>query len=113
MNIGTRLFTMLRGREVGRDGSGNIYYEDRKERPGQARRRWVAYAGAPEATKVPAEWHAWLHYTIDAPIEAAKRPWQQPHVPNQTGTAARYTPPGATGQRNKATGDYEAWTPGT
>ena len=35
-------------------------------------------------------------------------------VPNLTGTKAAYRPPGHIlkgGQRDKATGDYEAWTP--
>ena len=117
MNLGTRIFTLLNGRVVGRDGAGNTYYEDRKERPGTHRRRWVDYVGEPEATKVPSEWHAWLHYTIDAPIaEDGKRAWQKPHLANATGTAQSYRPPGhdyAGGQRAKATGDYEAWTPGS
>ena len=115
MNIGTRLFTMLKGRSVGTDATGNIYYEERRARPGLRGRRWVMYAGAPEASDVPPEWHAWLHYTTDAPLaEAARRPWQKPYVPNLTGTAAGYRPPGHDyqgGQRAAATGDYEAWTP--
>ncbi|MBT5667644.1 MAG: NADH:ubiquinone oxidoreductase subunit NDUFA12, partial [Rhodospirillaceae bacterium] len=42
------------------------------------------------------------------------REWQQEHLANQTGTAQAYRPPGHTlvsGQRAKATGDYDAWTP--
>jgi NADH:ubiquinone oxidoreductase subunit len=78
-------------------------------------RRWVAYAGAPEASRVPPEWHAWLHYTTDAPLaERARRPWEKPHLPNATGTPAGYRPPGHDyrgGARQRATGDYEAWTP--
>ena len=41
-------------------------------------------------------------------------PWQKPHLPNATGTAASYRPPGHDyegGHRARATGDYEAWTP--
>jgi len=72
MAIGTRLFTWLRGELVGTDQLGNRYYRDkaRKElQRGGGRRsrekRWVLYQGEPEATKVPALWHAWLHHTID------------------------------------------------
>jgi NADH:ubiquinone oxidoreductase subunit len=76
----------------------------------------VTYAGRPEASSVPPEWHAWLHYLTDAPLPAeARRAWQKPHQPNPTGTAASYRPPGhdyAGGKRAAATGDYEAWTPG-
>jgi NADH:ubiquinone oxidoreductase subunit len=117
MNIGTRIHTWLNGRLVGRDGAGNAYYEDRRARADAPRRRWVAYAGVPEASVVPPEWHAWLHYTIDAPLpEAGRRPWQKPHEANLTGTAGSHRPPGHDyegGRRAAATGDYEAWTPGT
>ena len=117
MNIGTRIITWLNGSRVGEDGEGNIYYQTRRDRPGQRRRRWVMYAGVPEATMVPPEWHAWLHYTTDAPISLlGRKPWQKPHLANATGTAASYRPPGhdySGGQRPPATGDYEAWTPGS
>lgn len=117
MNLGTHLFTLLRGRRVGTDAAGNVYYEERRGRPHLRTRRWVAYAGTPDASKVPPEWHAWLHYTTDAPLsDSARRPWQKPYVPNQTGTAGGYRPPGHDyqgGVRAAATGDYEAWTPGT
>ena len=66
---------------------------------------------------VPSEWHAWLHYTTNAPlVEQARRPWEKPHLPNVTGTAAGYRPSGHDyqgGERARATGDYEAWTPGS
>jgi len=116
MNIGTWLFTKLKGRYVGRDAEGNLYYEERHGRPGMRVRRWVAYAGVPEGSKVPPEWHVWLHYTTDAPIAlSARQPWQLPHLPNMTGTAESYRPPGHDyegGERAAADGDYEAWTPG-
>jgi NADH:ubiquinone oxidoreductase subunit len=113
--IGTRIFTWLKGRLVGRDGEGNAYYEEKRPRPGQAARRWVIFAGAPEASKVPPEWHTWLHYTTDTALPEGRRPWQKSHLPNLTGTAVSYRPVGHDyqgGQRARATGDYEAWTPG-
>ena len=118
MNLGTRLFTFLSGREIGQDEAGNRYYEDKKLRPGpRPRRRWVRFAGGEEATAVPPEWHAWLHYTTAEPLPVtSRRPWQKPHLPNQTGTQAGYRPPGHEyrgGDRAPATGDYESWTPGS
>ncbi len=117
MNIGTRLFTWLKGRRVGADSAGNVYFEERKARAGLRLRRWVIYSGEVEATRVPPEWDAWLRYTTDAPLpELSRKRWQRPHVPNPTGTPAAYFPPGhdyAGGQRPRATGDYEAWTPGS
>jgi NADH:ubiquinone oxidoreductase subunit len=118
MNLGTWLFTKLHGRQVGTDAVGNVYYTLRKPRPGGGRvRRWVMYAGSPEASDVPPEWHAWLHYTTDSPLtEAPRMPWQKPHLSNATGTPLSYRPPGHDyegGTRDRATGDYEAWTPGS
>jgi NADH:ubiquinone oxidoreductase subunit len=115
MNIGTRIFTLLNGRRIGVDGDGNVYYEDKRARPGERTRRWVIYAGTPEASKVPPEWHAWLHYTTETPIKVTARPWLKPHLPNVTGTPLGYRPQGHDyqgGNRALATGDYEAWTPG-
>ncbi len=114
--LGTRLFTLLRGQPVGKDAAGNLYYQDRKARaPGLRQRRWVIFNGPEEATAVPAEWHAWLHHTVDAPLtEAPRQPWQKPHLPNRTGTALAYRPAGHDykgGHRAAATGDYEAWSP--
>ena len=66
---------------------------------------------------MPPEWHAWLHYTTDEPlVERPRRSWEKPHLPNLTGTPASYRPPGHDyrgGTRDRATGDYEAWTPGS
>jgi NADH:ubiquinone oxidoreductase subunit len=111
----TRLQTLLSGVEVGCDPFGNRYYHERRTPKGIRQRRWVMYNGEPEASKVPPEWHIWLHHTADAPIplqSPLRRPWQKPFQQNQTGTAAAYFPPGyAGGKRRKATGDYEAWQP--
>ncbi|MDE2333057.1 MAG: NADH:ubiquinone oxidoreductase subunit NDUFA12 [Rhodospirillales bacterium] len=115
MNIGTLIHTWLHGRQVGHDETGNRYFEERRPR-GRRARRWVLYAGAAEASAVPPEWHAWLHYLVDAPLTGPRRAWQAPHLANQTGTPAAYRPAGhdyAGGHRQAATGDYEAWTPGT
>ncbi|HET6305833.1 MAG TPA: NADH:ubiquinone oxidoreductase subunit NDUFA12 [Rhodopila sp.] len=116
MNIGTWLFTKLNGRQVGTDATGNVYYEEKRRRSGRLRtRRWVAYAGVVEASAVPPEWHAWLHYMTDVPLaDTGRKPWQKPHLANATGTPTSYRPPGHDyegGQRARATGDYEAWTP--
>lgn len=116
MTIGTRLFTLLNGAFVGRDEFGNRYYRARRVRAGRRERRWVIYNGEAEASRVPPEWHAWLHHTIaDAPVHARpRRPWQRPHEPNRTGTAEAYRPPGSElrgGRRSPATGDYEPWQP--
>ena len=118
MDIGTLLHTWLCGRRVGTDAAGNVYYEERKVRPGARRRRWVLYRGGPvEASRVPPEWHPWLHYTTDAPLAVAnRRTWEKPHAPNRTGTALSWRPAGhdySGGRRAAASADYESWTPGS
>ena len=120
--LGTRIYTWLRGEEVGRDQQGNRYY---RERGGgrvhrdslRKERRWVIFNGDREASRVPPEWHGWLHHTTDQkPPEGgpSRRSWQKDHLPNLTGTDQAYRPPGHTlkgGQRARGTGDYEPWTP--
>lgn len=116
MHFGTWLHTLLHGRLVGTDTLGNRYYVERRPRDPARARRWMTFAGAPEASTLPPEWHSWLHYTTDEPLPVSdRRAWQKPHEPNLTGTPAAYRPPGHEyrgGHRARATGDYEAWTPG-
>jgi NADH:ubiquinone oxidoreductase subunit len=126
MTIGTRIFTWLRGELVGADQFGNRYYRERNWRPRERgagkfsrERRWVLYNGEREASRVPPEWHGWLHHTVDEPppVGGPKRyPWQRDYVPNLTGTAFAYRPRGSLLRRGpenraRATGDYEPWTP--
>ncbi len=113
------LFTALKRKErVGADEYGNVYYRAKPRAGYKHDRRWVMYEGAPEASKVPPEWHGWLHHQTDEyPREGAesfRRPWQKPHQANMTGTNQAYRPPGHIlegGKRDKAAGDYTAWTP--
>ncbi len=113
--FGTWLAT-LRLRRVGEDALGNFYYEG-KAMPDGRLRRSVIYNGANDASRVPPEWHGWLHHQIDALPDTALPPvrrWEKEPKANATGTRAAYRPAGALevgGQRAAATGDYEAWSP--
>lgn len=116
MSLGTRLYTWRNGELVGEDEFGNRYYREKKVASVRDAKRWVMYKGEPEASKVPPQWHRWLHKTTDEVPSGTPslRPWQKPHLPNLTGTELAYRPPGhalAGNRRDKATGDYEAWTP--
>jgi NADH:ubiquinone oxidoreductase subunit len=112
-SLGTRLFTRRHGQEVGRDASGNIYYQHRKD----PRRRWVIYEGSNDASRTPPQWQSWLRGQIDdVPDKALPPPrkYEKPAVPNLSGTGETYRPAGSLsrgGQRAAATGDYQAWTP--
>ena len=108
--IGTLWYTLLAGKKVGEDGDGNRYYTNKKNT-----KRWVIYNGEIEASRIPPDWHAWIHKTVDMPpsqMPLAHKEWEKPHPANLTGTAMAEMPPAAKGgERAKATGDYEAWTP--
>lgn len=48
-----------------------------------------------DASQVPAEWHAWLHYITDDPPTSGKYTryfYEAPHTENTTGTPQRYVP---------------------
>lgn len=111
-SFGTALFTRRNGRKVGSDVYGNIYYRSKK-----GDRRWVIYNGSNDASRIPPDWYAWMHNQIDEVPDKALPPvrkFQKPPRPNLTGTAQAYRPSGALergGQRQAASGDYEAWMP--
>ena len=114
--IGTILYSWRKGIAVGQDSLGNRYFHSRDKK-----RRWVLYSGSNDASRVPSEWHSWLHATVDelpnssasAHRKSNTKPNAEPQA-NLTGTAAAYRPAGAIergGKRQAATGDYEAWQP--
>jgi NADH:ubiquinone oxidoreductase subunit len=109
---GTLLTTWLRGVAVGTDAFGNRYYQNK-----DGSRRWVVYNGTVEASRVPPDWHGWLHHTYPEPPTKAPfkvKSFEAPHKPNLTGTDGAYRPDGSlarTGTRPPATGDYQAWKP--
>ena len=112
MISGSKVYTALFGKLVGADEFGNRYYEGRFDRANNRMRRWVMFKGMAEGSKVPPEWHSWLHHTTAEPIKARTLPWQKKHVVNTSGTPFAFLPPGHDqrgGQRDAATGDYEAW----
>ncbi len=107
-----------RGAFVGEDEQGNRYFEERKPSLDARKRRYVLYNGLAEPSRVPPDWHAWTHYTVDDPPTLAplkRQSWERPHQPNMTGTVRAYRPKGSLargGKRAAATGDYQAWKPG-
>jgi len=89
-NAITNVLTWLRGEFVATDGDGNQYYQERRIPSGRRRRRWVIYKVEDEASRVPPDWHAWLHYTVDdhpVPGGTETKPWQKEHLRNLPGTA--------------------------
>jgi len=114
--IGTRFFTWRKGKRVGEDPFGNVYYEGSADKEGKPR-RWVIYKKYSEPSMIPPGWHGWIHHRTDTPPsrEAYQaHEWEKPHQPNLTGTDAAYSPKGSIanhGERPRVSGDYNAWSP--
>ena len=108
--IATRFFTWRKGRRVGDDAEGNVYYQN-----ADGSRRWVIFAGDSEASRIPPEWHGWLHHTWQQPPTEAPLPrkvWEKPHLANQTGSDSAYRPSGSLlSTQGPRASDYEPWSP--
>ena len=117
MKVISSFFIKMTAKQVGSDEFGNRYFEKKKIANARRPKRFVIYKGSVEASKVPADWHGWLHYTwSDVPPEGGyrKADWQTEHLPNLTGTDYAHCPKGHVlkgGNRAASTGDYEAWKP--
>ena len=87
--LGTRIHTLFFGKLVGKDSSGNKYYESKSGK------RWIVYSGEIDATKISNDWYSWIHFMknkIEFNTKVKKYDWQKPHLSNQTGTKNAYHP---------------------
>ena len=114
--LNTRFHTWRNGELVGKDEFGNSYYRTKGGKIDPAlgyERRWVIYSGANDASRVPPEWHGWLHNSYDGVPESHLPPariWEVDYTPNATGSGQAYRPQGALergGKRAPATGEGE------
>lgn len=90
---------------IGKDPYGNTYYESRNIFTGVPKKlkRWVIYKGMAEGSKVPPEWHGWLHFYGEAPRTGQKK---GPYVPNMTGAILNKPP-----QKSEKSPHYIPWKP--
>ena len=76
MSIAIFFRTFWHGRLVGKDTQGNKYYEDKRKMRYGKPRRWLIYKGFAEASKIPSQWHGWLHFTTaELPQTDLHYPW--------------------------------------
>ena len=104
--IGTFVYTLFTGKFVGNDEFGNKYYTNKKKK------RWVIYKNEVEASKIPPEWHSWIHFlTHEIPSQDMQKfLWQKKHVENLTGTNKAYRPEGSlVSKLKKNNKKYETW----
>ena len=89
--IGTFIYTLFLGKFVGSDEFGNKYYSNSKGK------RWVIYKNSVEASKIPSEWHLWIHFlTNNKPDNNQNKfNWQKKHEENLTGTSKAHKPDGS------------------
>ncbi len=92
----------ISSKKMGQDEFGNSYYQNKSGK------RFIVYKGIAEPSKIPAQWHSWIHYYHDiAPvnIRTNKYSWQKIHLPNLTGTKNAYYP------KTKKSTPYQPWKP--
>jgi len=66
--VGTFIYTVFTGRFAGEDQFGNKYYSNSRGR------RWVIYKNNIESSKIPPEWHSWVHFlTRNTPSDNNKK----------------------------------------
>ena len=109
MNCITKFQITFFCKNIGIDSFGNKYYEQKNI---SKKKRFVIYNGTEEASKIPAQWHRWLHYSGDEiPSESGdvKNAWQKSHLPNLTGTKFLYSPEQYKDHYNRK--HYEIWSP--
>ena len=104
--VGTFLFTLFYGKKVGEDQFGNEYYKNLKDT-----KRWVIYKNEIEASKIPPEWHMWIHKTVISTPDKTSLvdyPWIKPHHENLTGSDHAYHPKKITKEKKE---NYKKWLP--
>jgi len=105
--IGTFIYTLIIGKFVGEDEFGNKYYSDSK-----GKKRWVIYSDRVESSKIPPNWHSWIHFKKkDKPDSKVKVfAWQKNYEENLTGTKRAHKPDGSLlNDSKKSMKKYETW----
>ena len=104
--VGTFIYTLFAGKFIGRDEFGNKYYSSVKGK------RWVIYKNIVESSKIPPEWHLWIHFlTNNIPLDnQMKFKWQKRHEENLSGTTKAHKPDGSLiFDSKKNMKKYETW----
>ena len=111
--VGTKLYTLIKGKKIGEDYFGNSYYESKDKNS-----RWCIYSDQSEASNVSPEWNSWLRFISDkSPTgDELTYDWQKPFNGNITGLDIAYKPDAFKSRdTNKDLDnyqfDYKAWKP--
>ena len=111
--VGTKLYTLLKGKKVGEDYLGNFYFESKDQK-----NRWCIYSEQSEASRISPEWNSWLRFISDkTPTNNnATYEWQKRFDGNATGLDSAYKPSIMRVASPKEDlknyhSDYKAWKP--
>ncbi len=106
MNALNKFFIKFSSKKIGMDEFGNEYFQNKQGK------RFVIYKGIVEPSKIPAEWHGWMHYSHNLPpvdLNTHRFLWQKSHEPNLTGTNNRHSPNQSNSVNTNSS--YQAWKP--
>ena len=111
--VGTKLYTLFKGKRVGEDYLGNSYFESKDKK-----NRWCIYSDQSEASRVSPEWNSWLRFisnTVPTSNDITYE-WQKRFDGNTTGLNSAYKPSKIRENRSKEDledyqSDYKAWKP--
>ena len=112
-NLGTIVYTVFFGKEVGKDSIGNRYFIA-KNNP---LKKWVLYKNDKNPTIIPVNWQLWLtDNDKDLPISkeiSKKYSWEKNRVINYTGTLQAYHPAKVFNKQETTNKQkkYKNWTP--
>jgi NADH:ubiquinone oxidoreductase subunit len=111
MNLLEKIKIKFFCKKVGNDEFGNEYYQNPR-----SLKKYVVYKGIAEASKIPPNWHSWIHgWVNDTDFHLqAQYFWQKIHLPNLTGTKKAYRQEGhlaGKASRGKVSSDYQPWKP--
>ena len=111
MSFVNRLCVKLFCKQVGEDKFGNKYFIGNAKNYLGHKKRYVIYNGIEDGSKVPAVWHAWLHYLsaeLPSGTDQDNYEWQIDHIQNLTGSKMRYDP---SKSDNIKLESYSRWKP--
>lgn len=93
LQILTIIKLLIKGAKlVGADEFHNRYYEMKQTDYLGRKKRICIYFGTVEASKIPSNWHNWMHYSSSSKINCKKLFWMKSHTPNVTGTEYAFCP---------------------
>ena len=100
---------------VGVDEYRNKYYELKQADYLGRKKRICIYHGTVEASKIPSNWHNWMHHSSKGELKHKRLFWGKSHTPNVTGTDYAFQPNHHT-QNNihgksfiDSNADYQPW----